>query len=139
MVRIILEFETRLGDQVARHQEEVPASVIMQNGVAYKYEYPVLTRRDTNPFVRYQVEYFKLDAYKAFLTDLKSRYGIITISGATYLLTQVDRSLYTYFNLVNGFQDPFSIRTDLPDYTSVEGGLGIFGALVEDSLYVDLR
>jgi hypothetical protein len=140
LVRIILEFETRLGSQVTRHQEEIPQSVLSGGGIAYQFEYPKLTRRDeNNRSGLYRIEYFTLDAYKTFLVDLKSRYGAITLSGATYVLTQVDRNLYIYYNLVNGFQDPFSIRTDLPDFTSIQGGLGLFGALVEDSLRVSLR
>ena len=140
MVRILLEFETRLGSQVTRHQEEIPQSVLSGGGIAYQFEYPKITRRDeNNRSGLYRIEYFTLEAYKTFLVDLKSRYGVITLSGATYVLTQVDRNLYTYYNLVNGFQDPFSIRTDLPDYSSVQGGLGVFGALVEDSLHVSLR
>ncbi len=43
------------------------------------------------------------------------------------------------YNIVNGFQDPYSVREDQPDYTNIVGGLGVFGAMVEDSVVVDLR
>jgi hypothetical protein len=55
------------------------------------------------------------------------------------VLTQVEDNLYKYYNIVNGFQDEFSIRTDLPDYTNIRGGVGLFGAMTEDSVVVDLR
>jgi hypothetical protein len=139
LVRIILEFETRLASLVTRHREEIPSAVYTGGGSSLQFVYPILTRRNTSPFVSSELASFGLDAYKIFLVDLKSRYGAITLTGATYILTQVDRSLYTYYNLANGFQDPYSIRTDLPDYTNVQGGMGIFGALVEDSVFVDLR
>jgi hypothetical protein len=136
LVRIFLEFETRVGDVATRHQEEIPRSVATGEGSYFRFDYPLITRRNLNTF---EAVYFGLNAYKAFLVDVKSRYGDIKVTGATYILTQVDRNLYTYFNLANGFQDAFSIRTDLPDYTNIRGGLGVFGAMVEDSVYVDLR
>ena len=139
LVRIKLEFETKLGSLVTRHQEEIPSAVFTADGSSFRFDYPILTRRNVSPYVTYEAVYFGLNAYKAFLVDVKSRYGAITVTGATYILTQVDRVLYTYYNLANGFQDAFSIRTDLPDYTNIRGGLGVFGSMVEDSVYVDLR
>ena len=135
MVRIILEFETRLGNLVTRHQEEIPRAVSAEDGSSLRFDYPIMTRRSVYPF---EVVFFGLSAYKAFLADVKSRYGDIKITGATYILTQVDRNLYTYYSLANGFQDAFSIRTDLPDFTNIPGGVGVFGAMVEDSVHVDL-
>lgn len=136
LVRIFLEFETRLGDVATPHREELPRAVTAGDGSYFRFDYPIITRRNVNP---YEVVYFGLSAYKAFLVDVKSRYGDIKVTGATYILTQVDRNLYTYYNLANGFQDEFSIRTDLPDYTNISGGLGVFGAMVDDSVHVDLR
>jgi hypothetical protein len=51
--------------------------------------------------------------------------------------TQVEENLYKYYNLANGFQDPYSIRTDQPDFSNIQGGLGIFGAMTLDSVRVD--
>lgn len=137
LVRIFVEFETKLGSLVTRHREEIPSAVWTGEGDFFRFEYPVLVRR--NESLINEVVYSGVNAYKAFLIDLKSRYGAITVTGATFVLTQVDKSLYIYYNLANGFLDPFSIRADLPDYTNVQGGLGIFGSIVEDSVYVDLR
>jgi hypothetical protein len=137
LVRIFVEFETKLGSLVTRHREEIPSAVWTGEGDFFRFEYPVLVRR--NEALTYEIAYSGVNAYKACLIDLKSRYGAITVTGATYVLTQVDKSLYVYYNLANGFLDPFSIRADLPDFTNVRGGLGIFGSIVEDSVYVDLR
>jgi hypothetical protein len=57
---------------------------------------------------------------------------------ATYILTQVEPNLYMYYNLANGFQDEFSIRTDQPDYSNIQGGFGVFGAMTVDTVRVDL-
>jgi hypothetical protein len=99
----------------------------------------MLVKKTLSTFEVYERLVFRLDVYKAFLADLKSRYGEVNVTRALYVLTQVDANLYTYYSVVNGFLDPYSIRTDLPDFTNITGGVGLFGAIVEDSLYVDLR
>jgi hypothetical protein len=53
-------------------------------------------------------------------------------------LVQLDQYLYNYYNIVNGFQDEFSIRTDVPDYTNIQGGIGVFGGFTVDSTTVSL-
>jgi len=45
-----------------------------------------------------------------------------------------DTFLYSYFQTVRGFDDPVSVRMDRPDVTNIRGGVGVFGALVPDSL-----
>ena len=45
----------------------------------------------------------------------------------------MDRQFYSYYKIARGFDDPLSVRLDLPDLSFVEGGLGVFGAMVADS------
>lgn len=69
-----------------------------------------------------------LDSADSFL-------GILVVGHA------LDQGLYQYYKVVRGFQDPISMRTDIPDISNVSGGLGIFGSLASDStrvLYKDL-
>jgi hypothetical protein len=139
LARIVLEFETGTGAAVVRHREEVPQRVFEGDGVTFQFEYPKLVRRSPYEFQVYELVYFALDAYKVFLVDVKSRHGEIRLTGAWYVLTQVDPGLYAYYGVVNGFLDEYSIRTDLPDFGNIRGGLGVFGAMAEDSLFVDLR
>lgn len=138
LARIILEFETRLGTTIVRHREEIPRMVYEGDGIAYQFEYPTLVRKSENPFQVYEIVNFKLDAYRVFLIDLLSRYGDFKLTGAWFILTQVDPNLFTYFNVANGFLDEYSIRTDLPDFDNITGGVGVFGAMVEDSAFADL-
>jgi hypothetical protein len=60
------------------------------------------------------------------------------VTNALAIVTQVDRNLYTYMKLANSFDDPYSTRTDAPDFSNIAGGVGVFGAMVEDSMWVDL-
>jgi hypothetical protein len=83
--------------------------------------------------------FFPRDIYVAFLKGLASQYESFQIISATFILTQVETNLYKYYKIANGFQDPYSIREDQPDFTNIVGGVGVFGAMVEDSVVVDLR
>lgn len=47
---------------------------------------------------------------------------------------QVDPNWYNYYETVQKFQDPFSIRLDEPDFTNLSSGYGLFGAIAIDSL-----
>jgi hypothetical protein len=49
-------------------------------------------------------------------------------------LFSIDDNLYNYLSTVNGFNDPISVRLDIPNYTNIQNGHGIFGAIIKDSL-----
>ena len=71
-----------------------------------------------------------INGMKARMQDLEGADNI-QILGLGYSL---DNFLYSYFQTVRGFDDPVSVRQDRPDVTNVVGGVGIFGAIVPDSL-----
>jgi hypothetical protein len=139
ILRLYVEFDAKLGSGVVHVRTEVPKAVRSGGGAGYEYAYPMLVRRITDRFLVYEIVYFNLDAYKALLEDLATKYGEIQLTSGTFILTQVESNLYKYYNLANGFQDDFSIRTDLPDYSNVVGGFGVFGAMRDDSVAFDLR
>jgi len=139
ILRLYVEFDVKLGSGVVHVRTEVPKAVRPGGGAGYEYDYPMLVRRITDRYLVYEIVYFNLDAYKALLQDLEMKYGEIQLTNGTFILTQVESNLYKYYNLANGFQDDFSIRTDLPDYSNVAGGFGVFGAMRDDSVAFDLR
>jgi hypothetical protein len=137
LLRILVTFEYLEGGVWKQSRAEVPFSGTTQPNGDITLNYPILTRRTASLISPTETVYFAVGAYEALLAQLQSRYGIIHLVSAAYILTQVEQNLYRYFNIVNGFQDQFSIRTDQPDYTDVQGGLGLFGAMTEDSVVVD--
>ena len=123
---------------------EMPAARVVYSDGTRVYYYPVMRRRITSGLVtdKEESEMFVFDkkAYFDKIGEILSSHpvGTVHIKYALAVLTQVDRDLYAYSKTVNGFEDPFSIRTDLPDYTNISGGHGIFGAMVDDSVTVDI-
>ena len=59
--------------------------------------------------------------------------GVIT---AVVELTQIDAPLYNFYSVSNGFNDPFTMRTERPLYTNVRAGLGFVGSASRDSLSI---
>jgi hypothetical protein len=139
LLRLYVEFDAVVGSRTIHVRAEVPKAIRSSAEVSFVYDYPMLVRRITDRIVVYEIVYFNLDAYKAFLLDQLTNYGEIKLTSATYVLTQVESNLYKYYNLANGFLDEFSIRSDLPDFSNITGGFGVFGAMRDDSVVVDLR
>jgi hypothetical protein len=81
------------------------------------------------------------DAYVYALYQAELGYSRTTLRfrQAVIVLYSIDKNLYSYYNIANGFQDPSSIRTDQPDFTNIRGGVGVFGAYSVDSVTVDLE
>lgn len=45
-----------------------------------------------------------------------------------FVLTQIDDALYAYYYINNGPVDISTIRLDVPDFTNIQGGYGVFGS-----------
>lgn len=139
LLRLYVEFDAVVGSRTVHIRTEVPKAIRSSVGMSTVYDYPMLIRRITDQVVVFEIVYFSLDAYKSFLLDQRTLYGEIKLTSATFILTQVESNLYKYYNLSNGYLDAFSIRSDLPDYSNINGGFGLFGAMRDDSVVVDLH
>lgn len=117
---------------------EVP-TLVSASDAGQKKTYATLTRRKTTPSVFTQaseVIEFDYQAYTITLTEIRQKYGdkSLFFQEALFILTQVETNLYNYYSVVNGFQDDYSIRTDQPDYSNINGGVGLFGGRTADTL-----
>ena len=130
LVRLFVNFDVMVGQNWEHRRLEVPSfgDSLMTPGA---YGYPTLTLRSENSFD----VVFGHDAYLGLLKEQIERpYGkSYRLTSATFVLTQVEPNLCNYYNTVNAFQDTYSIRLDQPDFTNIVGGVGVFGAMVEDS------
>lgn len=144
LLRMYIDYEVRFNDAWSPQRTEVPKEVV-DAGEERRFVYPQLVRRTTVPVsarsLNAESVVFTNSAYEAVLQQLFNDYGSenLRFSKVVLILTQVDANLYTYYNLANGFQDEFSIRTDQPDYSNIQGGYGVFGAMTEDSTLIGLQ
>lgn len=143
IVRFYLDFDVLQNGTWVPHRIEVPSSV-RSHGDELDLIYPKLIRRTTTPSIARPEEQenvvFSRAGYRNALAQIYGQYSSLNVrlKNGVFILTQVEPNLYNYYNIVNGFQDEFSIRTDLPDYTSIQGGAGVFGAMTEDSTVVEI-
>lgn len=142
LIRFFLEYDVLQDSTWVRMRTEVPKFVFIVDTTQY-YGFPKLVRRGSAPgppgSLQLEGSMFFVTAYKAKVNELQRQYGNgLWIRRALFVLTQVEKNLYTYYNITNGYQDAISIRTDLPDWTNINGGLGLFGAMVTDSVYYDI-
>ncbi len=144
MMQLHLFYDVLEGNSWVAHRQEIPSVRSVYLDGSKVYFFPVMRRRLTSGIIKDKEEnemfVFDKKAYFEKVGEILSRYplGTVRIRRALAVLTQVDRDLYAYSKRVNGFEDPFSIRTDLPDYTNISGGHGVFGAMVDDSATVEI-
>ncbi len=100
--------------------------------VPTRYEGPDRTPIYSEP-ARESVTVFSTDAVVDMKSLLEGRDGATNIQVQATAYT-MDAYLYNYFQTVRGFDDPVSVRQDKPDVTNIRGGVGVFGALVADSV-----
>ena len=139
MLRMFINFETWSGEDSAhtvhrRFEVPIVGDSLMTPG---RIAYPTLLRRTFAGFDVIIPHDAYFGVYKMLIEAPYKKHFKLT--SATFVLTQVESNLYNYYNVVNGFRDPYSIRMDQPDFTNIVGGVGLFGALVEDSLVVKLQ
>jgi hypothetical protein len=142
LIRYYLAYEVLEGSTWMSRWTEMPSSVSIWMDTTKKYEYPRLQRRTVPPVDRVkemsELVHMSRNAYELKSSEVRSQYSAdrIRIKGVWFVLTQVEQNLYTYYAIANAFQDEHSIRLDMPDWTNIQGGYGVFGGFVEDSLYV---
>jgi hypothetical protein len=137
LVRLYIDYNVWDGHGLVHMRSEVPWAGDT-TGNSNQFIYPSLSRRPSGGWESFNIAY-RHGIYMGLYTYLEHQYGAFAIRSATFILTQVETNLYNYYSIANGFQDPYSIREDLPDYSNIVGGFGVFGAMVEDSLVVDLQ
>lgn len=134
LVRFVFLFSLE-SDTTFLGQAEVPLSYGQDSAGVAPPEYPQLQRVvEREPIVS-----FPVTNYLTTIAELTGEYQTrIILKEARFYLIQVDENAYDYYNVVNGFRDQYSIRTDQPDFTNIQNGLGVFGSFNIDSAVVHL-
>jgi hypothetical protein len=144
LLRLFVDYDVFEGGLWVAKRTEVPIRIISPpSGGAVQPVFPNLTKRvgdGEGGGPAFQFMKFEHEAYVWTLNIIKSSYLAqgLRFRQAVGHATQVEEHLYKYYNIANGFRDPFTIRTDEPDYTNVSGGYGVLGAAVSDSVSIAL-
>ncbi len=132
LAQMFVDYQVRVDSSWTDERIEVPTRVIADTLNLWVVTYPSLTRK----VVRQTGTSFAVKAYVATLYRIikqnpKKKIAFRRVVGR---VLQCEQGLYDYYNTVNGFRDPVSIRVDLPEYSNISGAKGVFGAYALDSL-----
>src|ERR1035437_39316 len=118
-MKIIYQKINELPD--VKHSFEVPIDYSILNGIESPV-YPGISPASSIEFLRTNIDKAMLQVSNG---DDKSNYRFLRIDLELLIF---DQFLAAYISTTNGFFDNLSIRLDEPNYTNINGGLGIFGA-----------
>ena len=126
LLRLFVVYKVTSGNIAVEKALEVPVAIANDG----KRIYPRVDRLNARRFRR--------DLIAAVLDEARRSVSSGTVEeiGRRVVVWALDPNAYNYYQIVRGFNDPFSVRVDEPDYTNIEGGLGVFGGLLVDSLFV---
>lgn len=141
LIRFFVNYEVFINGSWTTRRGEIPYLVMLRGEEQTEvFLYPILSRvPDPIGGLSTIVFLFSTDAYQTMVGRLRAQAGgPVQFNSAVFLLTSVEQNLYRYYNIVNGFQDPNSIRLDEPDFTNFSNAAGVLGAFVQDSVSLSL-
>jgi hypothetical protein len=121
VVRLYIEYEVLRDSVWTVIRTEIPREMNAA-GVSI---YPTPVDRDVAIMV------FAGSAYSTVISRIREEYGIVRLKRTLFVLTQLDNWLYAYYSVANGFPDSGTLRLDEPDFSNIQGGLGVFAATSE--------
>lgn len=143
VVRLLVDYRAAVPGGWEYRTIEIPRTLIRDDSLeSYLGTYPELHRRITATTTSLtEAETFYAGPYFRIILMMRKYYklpGALEFIRARAVLYQTDEAFYRYVKLTNGFSDPFSIRTDEPDVSNIENGLGLFSTMSSDTLTVPL-
>ena len=137
IAHLFLDYDLLVGNIWTRTREEIPLGIgNLVDCRHFDSMYPQLQRR--SGLQQEQLLYQMLN-YRAMLKKIWNSYGTsVRMKQVVFELTQLEPNLYNYYNIAHGFNDGFSIRTDVPDYTNIQGGYGVFGGMTRQSFVLSI-
>ncbi|MCU0453702.1 MAG: DUF4249 family protein [Bacteroidetes bacterium] len=139
--RVEVEYEViSQGNRIERREVPSSMSVTVSGTVPVYPKIRGASSRRSSGSSTIELYEYEAKAYRFLVQELHETYGSPNLRFRRAILTvrTFDRHLYTYYFLVNGFFDQYTVRTDRPDYSNVRGGVGVVGAFAVDSVVVAL-
>jgi hypothetical protein len=137
-VKFLIEYDEYIAGVWQPQQTEVPTEMNPSTGS------PVINYRGQHQYRSNEgIEILTWPASQYLETVQQIYYNAVDTTHvrfkkARFILTQLDANLFTYYNVVNGFPDAFTLRLDEPDYSNIGGGRGLFGSMTSDTSTIDL-
>jgi hypothetical protein len=132
--RLLLCFDVLKGSEWVEEQAEIP--ILSSDSSRYSLDVPRYPRFAVTPSTSQIGLLYRNGYYKATINKLNDKYHStkVIFKWTTLRLLQADQHLYEYYTVTHASEDPYSIRLDQPNVSSISGGFGMVGAYSVDSL-----
>ncbi|NCS87251.1 MAG: hypothetical protein AUK34_09500 [Ignavibacteria bacterium CG2_30_36_16] len=114
-------------------QKVVPMSFIKTDGKLAPF-YPKFSTNTRLQFTREGLD----SAFYSLSGNDPNKAKYIILGGVLELII-FDDNLSKYYSSQNGFLDDYTVRLDEADYSNIQGGLGIFGSMLKQELFVGFK
>jgi hypothetical protein len=132
VLRMLLQYDVQVNGIWFEQTEEVPRSLISLSDVLFPVVVQTQGQGENLKWPLATLSYTFAGIIKRF------EMNHITFKRVILQLRQYDENLFNYYQIVNSFHDPRSIRVDVPDYTNIPNGLGVFGAYTVEELAYEI-
>ncbi len=141
-LHLYVEYYALLGGGWHLGREEVAARSYTDAADQTVLEYPQFTPVTSvaNANVsQAEITFDSTEYHAAFTRASRKSPGNVVFVDAMIVLTQVDETLYSYY-VVNNITvgDQSTVRVDVPEFTNIDGGWGVFGSSVTVTQYTSL-
>ncbi|MFA7289287.1 MAG: DUF4249 family protein [Melioribacteraceae bacterium] len=117
-----------------RYQVEFPMYLFNQQGKDVGIYPPIANRINT---VGYETP--AIDSIMRSISTGDPNKSNYFIDKAYFRLLVMDKNLATYYSAQQTFLDEFSVRINQPDFSNIDGGLGIFGVYITKKVTVNIE
>ncbi|MEX1276340.1 MAG: DUF4249 family protein [Bacteroidota bacterium] len=136
VIRMYVDYEAEHFGARLPGRVEVPERFPTDDLPSVETTYPQLRRLSgTATSVR-----FTKNGYQLAMTMALARHPLepLTFKRVVFAVLQAETNLFSYYNIANAFFDRGSIRTDQPNHSNIDGGIGLFGGFTIDSVSYSL-
>ena len=132
LTQLFVDYKVLKGTEWQDERIEVPMTVLIDTLNVWDATYPQMRRLMINQ----TSTAYALKSYVKVLIRVLNQHPNqkIIFERVVARVLQCEQGLYDYYNTVNGFRDPISVRLDEPDYSNLSGAKGLFGSYTVDSL-----
>lgn len=132
LFRLVVSFDVQEAGEWVRRRAEVPIGFRTESPRVEGAMYGAVRR-----LVSQSVSQVYTGSAYTFLLDHirdESSPNKLIFNYVVLQFVQLDENLYRYYGTVRGFEDPFSLRLDKPNFSNITNGTGLFAAYSVDSL-----
>ncbi len=150
LLRFFLDYDYYVANVGWREAHlEIPLSLSSATNINdFQAIYPHLITRTSDPLIRIiqpgkepkESASFFNSVYRKMIKLVRAAHhpDDLRMKRVIFQLIQTEPQLYNYYSVVSGFQDASSSRIDKPDYTNMNGALGLFGGYTQDTISVSV-